>query len=35
MVNAKCPTEYSRHVDIQHFTLQEWVQNKEVVLEHA
>jgi hypothetical protein len=35
MANAKRPTERSRHVDIQHFALQEWVQKKEVVLEHV
>jgi hypothetical protein len=35
MANAKRPTERSRHVDIQHFALQKWVQNNDVLLEHA
>jgi hypothetical protein len=28
MANVKNPTERSRHVYIQHFALQEWVQKK-------
>ncbi len=34
MANAKKPTERSRHIDIQHFALQEWVAAKEVLLSH-
>jgi hypothetical protein len=35
MANAKRPTERSRHVDIQHFALQQWVQNNDVLLQHV
>jgi hypothetical protein len=35
MANAKRPTERSRHVDIQHFVLQQWFQNNDVLLEHV
>jgi hypothetical protein len=35
MANAKRPTERSRHVDIQYFALQQWVQNNDVLLEHV
>ena len=34
MANARKPTERSRHIDIQHFALQEWVQAGDVVLAH-
>ena len=34
MANAKKPTERSRHIDIQHFALQEWVQAGDVELAH-
>jgi hypothetical protein len=35
VANAKRPTERSRHVDNQHFALQQWVQNNDVLLEHV
>lgn len=35
MANARRPTERSRHIDIQNFALQEWVQNKDVILKHV
>jgi hypothetical protein len=35
MANAKRPTERSRHVDIQNFALQKWVQKNDVLLEHV
>ena len=34
MVNAQRPTPRSRHIDIQHFAIQEWKANREIVLEH-
>ena len=34
MINASRPTPRSRHVDIQHFAIQEWKANREIVLEH-
>ena len=34
MANAKKPIERSRHIDIQHFALQEWVQAGDVELAH-
>ena len=34
MVNASRPTPRARHIDIQHFALQEWKANKEIVLSH-
>jgi hypothetical protein len=34
MTNAKRPTDRSRHIDIQHFALQEWVAKGEVILRH-
>jgi hypothetical protein len=34
MENAKWPTERSRHIDIQQFALQQWVQNNDVILEN-
>jgi hypothetical protein len=35
MANARRPTKRSRHIDIQHFFLQEWVQNGYMVLKHV
>jgi hypothetical protein len=34
MVNASRPTPRARHIDIQHFALQEWKANQEIVLSH-
>ncbi len=34
MVNASRPTPCARHIDIQHFALQEWKANQEIVLSH-
>jgi hypothetical protein len=34
MVNADRPTELSRHIDIQHFAIQEWRQRGDIKLAH-
>lgn len=34
MVNASRPTPRSRHIDIQHFAIQEWKSNGEIILCH-
>jgi hypothetical protein len=34
MVNANRPTELSRHIDIQHFAIQEWRQRGDIKLAH-
>jgi hypothetical protein len=34
MVDASRPTPRARHIDIQHFALQEWKANQEIVLSH-
>ena len=34
MVNASRPTPRARHIDIQHFALQEWKAANEIVLSH-
>ena len=34
MINASRPTPRSRHIDIQHFAIQEWKVNREIILEH-
>ena len=34
MVNANRPTPRSRHIDIQHFAIQEWKARREIVLSH-
>ena len=34
IVNNNVPTERTRHMDIRYFALQDWVQDKTVVLEH-
>ena len=35
MTNANKPTPRSRHIDIQHFALQEWKQHGDVIMEHV
>ena len=32
MVNARVPTERSRHIDIQHFAIQDWKDNGDIVM---
>jgi Reverse transcriptase (RNA-dependent DNA polymerase)/GAG-pre-integrase domain len=34
MINASRPTPRSRHIDIQHFAIQEWKANREIILAH-
>jgi Reverse transcriptase (RNA-dependent DNA polymerase)/GAG-pre-integrase domain len=34
MINARRPTPRSRHIDIQHFAIQEWKAAGEILLEH-
>ena len=34
MVNASKPTARSRHIDIQHFAIQEWKRQGDIILEH-
>ena len=34
MVNSRIPTARSRHIDIQHFAIQEWKEAHEIVLRH-
>ena len=34
MVNASKPTSRSRHIAIQHFAIQEWKENGDILLEH-
>ena len=34
MVNASRPTPRARHIDIQHFAIQEWKENGDIILEH-
>jgi len=33
MINARIPTERSRHVDIQHFTTQDWKEAGAIVMQ--
>jgi len=33
MINARVPTERSRHVDIQHFAIQDWKESGAIVME--
>ena len=33
MINACVPTERARHIDIQHFAIQEWKANSDIVME--
>ena len=34
MINARRPTERSRHIDIQHFAIQDWKEAKDIVMRH-
>jgi hypothetical protein len=34
MINARVPTERSRHIDIQFFAIQDWKEAKEIVMIH-
>jgi len=33
MINAHVPTEHSRHIDIQHFAIQDWKESGAIVME--
>jgi len=33
MINARVPTEHSRHIDIQHFAIQDWKDSGAIVME--
>ena len=34
MINSKIPTERSRHIDIQHFAIQDWKDAQDIVMHH-
>ena len=34
MINNRVPTERSRHIDIQHFAIQDWAEAKDIVMRH-
>ena len=34
MINARVPTERSRHIDIQHFAIQDWKEAGDIVMRH-
>ena len=34
MINNLVPTERSRHIDIQHFAIQDWAKAKDIVMRH-
>ena len=34
MINAKIPTERSRHIDIQHFAIQDWKEAGDIIMHH-
>ena len=34
MINSRIPTERSRHIDIQHFAIQDWAENKDIFMRH-
>ncbi|KAG7350884.1 reverse transcriptase RNA-dependent DNA polymerase [Nitzschia inconspicua] len=34
MINARKPTEHSRHIDIQAFTIQDWKDNGDILMHH-
>ena len=34
MINAKVPTERSRHIDIQHFAIQDWKESGDLIMKH-
>ena len=35
MINAKVPTERSRHIDIQHFAIQDWKDAGDILMRHV
>ena len=35
MINAKVPTQRSRHIDIQHFAIQDWKDAGDIVMHHV
>ena len=34
MINNRVPTEQSRHIDIQHFAIQDWAEAQDIVMRH-
>ena len=34
MINNRVPTERSRHIDIQHFAIQEWQERQDIIMHH-
>ena len=34
MINSQIPTERARHIDIQHFAIQDWAKNQEIQMRH-
>jgi hypothetical protein len=34
MINERKPTTHSRHINIQHFAIQEWCQHGNIVMHH-
>ena len=34
MINTAVPTERFRHIDIQHFAIQNWADAKDIVMQH-
>ena len=34
MINSRVPTERSRHIDIQHFAIQDWAESNEITMRH-
>ena len=34
MINNRVSTERSRHIDIQHFAIQDWAKAKDIVMQH-
>ena len=34
MINARVPTKRSRHIDIQHFAIQDWKDQGDILMEH-
>jgi len=35
MINSKVPTERSRHIDVQHFAIQDWKDRQEIVMAYC
>ena len=35
MINENRPTPRARHVDVQHFAIQEWRENKDIIMRHV